>query len=435
VYAKIHAGIRLAALICFLGISGNAHAEGFALYEYGARGVALGGALMAREPDASAVAYNPALMTRLPGIRVMGGVSAISPDGKMTLSDDQGREETISLKPAIWLVPHLYYVQQLNESFTLGIGEFSRFGLGLAYPHDWMGRFNIYDVSLQTISLNPSIAWAATDKLSLAAGLEVIYATIDLKKRAQFPVYPPPGKTVSAIEVDSNIQDADGAGLAVNLAGHYRVNDQWAVGLQYRSQAEIRAHGEVQYAYMGYSGDPASEAAAPTVYGRAFKDGGVHATVVLPDSVAGGIAWTPLPELSLEVGAVWTRWSTFRSLNIHLPEPIRLSENRKNWRDTWRLNAGAEYKALDWLTLRAGYVFDQSPMTGRYADYLVPTDDRQMLSLGAGFAWDAWTLDLAYAWIKPKTRSYRANEETHVRDSRTRDSATNILSLSLGYRF
>jgi long-chain fatty acid transport protein len=431
---NVRIGIRLAAFIFFLSSTGGAYAEGFALYEYSARGVGLGGALMAREPDASAVAYNPALMTKLTGIRIMGGVSAIAPQGKMDLSDSAtNRRESIRLKSSVWLVPHLYYVQQLNESFTAGVGEFSRFGLGLEYPHDWMGRFNIYEVALQTASLNPNIAWAATDKLSLAIGLEVIYATIDLKKRARFPVVP--GNPMGTLEADSNIQDADGFGLAANLAGHYQFNEQWAVGLQYRSQAQIRADGNVEYSYIGYEGDPAGAGAAPAVYGNVFKNGDAHATVVLPDSLAGGIAWTPLPKLSLEVGAVWTRWSTFRSLNIHLPDPIAVSENPKHWKDTWRLNAGLEYKALDWLALRVGYVYDQSPMTRRYADYLVPTGDRHMMSLGAGFNWDAWTLDVAFSYIKPERRSYKASAETHVLDSRTRDSSTSILSLSLGYRF
>ena len=168
--------IRLAVLACFLILTGNAHAEGFALYEYSARGVALGGSVMARKPDASAVAYNPALMTRLPGIHIMGGLSAITPDGKMRSTDAFGDTEVTSLKPSTWLIPHMYYTQRLNDRLTVGVGEFSRFGLGFEYPHNWPGRFNVYEVALTTASVNPSIAWAVTDKLSLAAGVEVVYA-------------------------------------------------------------------------------------------------------------------------------------------------------------------------------------------------------------------------------------------------------------------
>lgn len=426
--------LRLAALFCFLAVTGTAHAEGFALYEYSARGIALGGSVMARKPDASAVAYNPALMTKLPGIHIMGGVSAISPEGDMRTTDAAGNKETTSLKSATWYIPHVYYTQQINDRFTVGIGEFSRYGLGFEYPHDWPGRFNVYQVSLKSSSLNPSLAWAATDKLSLAAGLEVVYVTLDLKKRAQFPI-PPMGAPVGAIEVDSNIQDAEDFGLGFNLAGHYQFNDQWAVGLQYRSQVRVHAKGDVQYTYMGYQGHPAGEPFAQPVFNSVFDDGKAHATVILPDSLSAGLSWTPIPNLSLEVGATWTRWSSFRGLNIHLPEPIGVSNNPKHWKDVWRINAGVEYEPLDWLALRAGYVYDQSPMTDRYADYLVPTHDRHIFSLGTGFKWNAWTLDLAYAYILPKDRSYSASSETHVLDSKTRDASTSIFSLSLGYQF
>ena len=422
--------IRLAALFCFLAMAGTAHAEGFALYEYSARGVALGGSLMARKPDASAVAYNPALMTRLPGIHLMGGVSAIVPDGKMRTTDPAGRTENTSLKPSTWFIPHAYYTQQLNDSFTVGVGEFSRFGLGFEYPHNWPGRFNIYEVSLKSASINPNIAWAATDKLSLAVGVEFVYVCLDLKKRAQTPIGP-----LGTMEVESNIQDAEDVGYGFNVAGHYQFNEQWAVGLQYRSQVRVRAFGDVQYSYEGYTGHPFGEPLARNAYNTNFKDGEAHATVILPDSLAGGISWTPIPELSIEVGATWTRWSTFRGLNIHLPQPIGVSENPKHWSDTWRFNVGVEYEPVEWLALRAGYVFDQSPMTSYYADYLVPTHDRNIYSLGVGFKWDSWTVDLAYAYIQPKDRSYSYSADTHVLDSKTKDTSTNIFSLSLGYEF
>ncbi len=58
------AGILLGGQVCF--------GAGFALYEGSARGNALGGTLVARADDASALFYNPAGITQLPGLQVMG---------------------------------------------------------------------------------------------------------------------------------------------------------------------------------------------------------------------------------------------------------------------------------------------------------------------------------------------------------------------------
>lgn len=417
-----------AVLLLAAASAGQARAEGFGLYEYSARGVALGGAMMARKPDPSAVAYNPALLTRLPGTHIAGGVSFISPRGRMRLKDpNTGETHSAKLKDSIWGLPHGYVTHQFNDDWFFGVGEFTRFGLGFEYTSNWPGRFNIYEVSLMSASINPNIAWRATDKLSLAAGLEFVYVSLDMRKRVATPAVPlPDGMVLPAGEVDSNIEDADAPGIGFNLAAHYQFNDQWAIGLQYRSQVRVHAFGKVKFENIS--------APAP-VFDAMFHDGTAHSTVILPDSIAGGIAWSPLPELSIEAGAIWTRWSTFRHLNIHLPEGTPNSLNNKHWKDAWRLNVGVEYTPLDWLTLRAGYVWDQSPMTDKYQDYLVPTDGRDIYSVGVGFHWDAWTVDLAYAYIDARSRSYDRTLETNVLDSKVTQGFTNILSLSVGYEF
>lgn len=422
--------------IVFLGVflPVSAFAEGFGLYEYSARGVALGGTLLARKPDASAVAYNPALLARLPGVHAMAGFSAITPIGDMDTIDADGNKETISLRPSTWVIPHLYYTHQLNDKFTFGVGEFTRFGLGFEYPHNWPGRFNIYEVALQSVSINPNIAWAATDKLSLAVGLEIVYVDLDIKKRTEAPVLGMDGRPKGRMEVDSNIQKATDTGLGWNAAVHYQFNDQWAAGFLYRSQVRVHAKGEVEYTMVSSQGGSDAEAAG--TFNKLFRDGKAHSTVILPDSATGGIAFSPIPELSLEVAATWTRWSTFRSLNIHLPQPIGEARSKKHWKDTWRIGVGVEYSPLDWLALRAGYVFDESPMPERFEDYLVPTADRHIWSLGTGLSWENWTLDLAYAFIDARPRGYRASSETNVLKSRAHeDSRTHIVSVSLSYEF
>lgn len=426
--------IWLAAMAFLLAMTGPAFAEGFALYEYSARGVALGGSMAARKPDASAVAYNPALLTRLPGKHAMLGVTAVIPNGKMDWIDQNGRKGTTELRDSVWSIPHAYYTQQVNDAWWLGIGEFTRYGLGFEYPHNWPGRFNIYEVSLLSGSLNPVVAWRATDKLSLAAGLEVVYVTLDLKRRTQVPLEPLiPG---GSFEVDASIKDADSFGYGFNLAAHYQINDAWAVGVQYRSQVKVKAYGDIEFSYMGSSGVPGPfEGAVQQGYAGQFQDGSVHSTVILPDSISGGVSWTPLPELSLEAGLVWTRWSTFSSLNIHMPNGLPTSHSTKNWKDVWRFNFGVEYDILDWLTLRAGYTYDESPMREAYEDYLVPTGDRHLYSAGVGFHWGDWNLDLAYCYIDPATRSYTRNDTLGTVRSKTRDTSTQLFSLSIGYEF
>lgn len=71
---------RIASLLlaaCLLAapqLTGKAQAEGFALSDFGARGTALAGGMVARADDPSAVAWNPAGITQLPGTQIMVGM-------------------------------------------------------------------------------------------------------------------------------------------------------------------------------------------------------------------------------------------------------------------------------------------------------------------------------------------------------------------------
>lgn len=405
--------LRLAMVVCVTASAAYAHAEGFALYEYSARGVALGGAMVARAPDASAVAHNPALMTRLPGINLMAGVTSVSPSGKMGWKDGSGSGAT-KMKDLTWYIPHVYYTDQLSDSVYLGVGEFTRYGLGFEYPKDWKGNLNVYEVGLTTFSISPNIAVKANDKLSFSMGMEFMYGTLDIKKRQELV------KGVPASTADVRMTDMDDVGVGFNLGLHYQFNEQWAVGLTYRSQISAKLEGDAKIDLVAN--------------GARMYSGDVYTKVTLPDSVSFGVAWTPRPDFSLELGAVWTRWSTFDSLDFQM-EGRPLAENPKDWKNVWRLNAGAEWQALDWLALRAGYVFDQSPMTSRYEDYLVPTDDRHIFSAGLGFKWSTWTVDFAYAYIHAIGREYDENKDLGVLDSKADASTTNVFSLSVGYRF
>jgi len=369
---------------------------------------------VARKPDASALAFNPALMTRLPGMHAMAGISLVAPTGEIRWVDNGGVSGSTKAKNAVWPLPHAYFTQQINDRLFWGIGEFTRFGLGVEYPSDWPGRFSVYEICLLSASLNPNIALAVTDSLSVAVGLEPFYGTVDMRKKAPSPLG----------EFDISIKGADAFTLGFTLSAHYQFNDQWAVGIMYRSKISATIEGDMRFRDV-----PPPVAAAQNLY-----DGKTKSKITLPDSITSGIAWTPREDLSIEVAATWTRWSTFKALEFKLPNGYT-PPNPKNWKNVWRVGLGVEYDALDWLTLRAGFVRDLSPMTEKHEDYMIPSTSRNIYSLGAGFKWNTWTLDLAYAYIDVKGRGYQSPPGDLMSEARSKDKATNVLSLSVGYTF
>lgn len=108
----------------------------------------------------------------------------------------------------------------------------------------------------------------------------------------------------------------------------------------------------------------------------------------------------------------------------------------KNWDDTWRLFFGVEYNTTDWLDLRAGFVWDQEPVNDLYVDYLVPADDRYLISFGPGFKWRNWTLDLSYTYLIITDRDYvAARPKEGVLESSFSNGYAHMIGCSIGYKF
>ncbi|MDR1166057.1 MAG: outer membrane protein transport protein [Deltaproteobacteria bacterium] len=405
-----------------------AAAEGFAIYSQGARGAALSGTVLAREPDAGALAHNPALLTALQSDSVSFGVTVIATKGGVDWELGGRRGRTPSAR-GLWFIPHAFFNYRLSDRWVLGIGEFSRFGLGNEYPPDWPGRFNMYDVQLATSSLNAALAFKATDRLSLAAGLELTYASMSLRNRTLFPV-----PNVGVAEVDVSVEKARDLAVGFGLSGRYLLGDRWAFGVHYRSKERVRAKGHASFAYVGPD-DPILKGA----FDATFRDGSVRGVITLPESLAAGLSFAPNARLSVEAGLVWTRWSRYASLDLELPGGLPPSVNPKNWRDNVRFAVGVEYSPLDWLDLRAGYSYTQSPMTAGNADYTVPTDGRRSYSLGLGASGGNWTADLSYELIDCVGREYAASPLDAGGNGTTRSKGTGVMgheaTFTLTYRF
>ena len=385
-----------------LGVASSAMAEGFALTEWSARGLGLASGMVGRADDVSAIAYNAAGITQLPGVQVMGGMALVAPMGTLSLDTDNGKQETTT-KPAVWAAPHAYASWQLNDSLWLGLGVFSRFGLGNSYDQNWTGRYNLYSVNLQTVSAVPTLAWKINDMFSVSAGLEIMNVNLTTEQKLTSPVI----AALRAGDQDIEVQ-ASGWGVGGHFGLHARLNDEWSVGLAYKTQVTVNAYGDAKH-----DGKLAGKTPELT-------NCDAHGTVCL-----------------------WTRWSTYNSLNIYMDNGNQ-SISHKNWQDGWNFNASVEYKPLDWWSLRAGFWYETPVINEDHSDFMVPSNGRTALTLGTGVEWNDFTIDFAYChmWINPT--NYDDTDASGIRTpglasgitgGNSKDTVANIYMLSFGYKF
>lgn len=407
--AKARLSICAAALITLLCLPGAALAGGFALYEYGSRANAMGGATIAEGADASTVAYNPAAMTQLKGNQLMAGATVIVPVANVRA----GAQPEASTVTNYFFPPHVFLVHQASDKAWFGIGVFSRFGVGTQYSDNWPGRTKVYNAELCTYSINPNLALKLTDDLSFAFGVEALFSSADLRKKV----------AIGGVDYDMQMK-VNGVGFGYNLALHYTLNEQWSAGLTYHSTQQHTDNGHARY----------SEHAV-------LQDAPMSISLTLPASYTLGVAYKPNNKWKFEADAIYTQWQDYEKLTYSYTKtpgvpgtPASDVISDKNWRNVWRLQFGGEYMPTDWLALRAGFVWDQDPIRDGFADYMLPSSDRKIYSTGFGVTQGPFTYDFAVMYLVNNHRSIDSSPNV-MGASEISDSRAYMGSFSVGYKF
>ncbi|MBR3632432.1 MAG: outer membrane protein transport protein [Elusimicrobiaceae bacterium] len=402
----------VAVVLPFVMFAVTAQGAGFALYEYSARGVAMGGATVANEAEPASLATNPSLITELEGTQVQLGGTVVTAHAKATVNGDAR-----SLKKDVWALPNFYATYQWSDQVYFGIGGFSRYGLGGEYKdhRNWTGSTLAYKVELETFSFTPTIAVKLSDEVSVAMGLEAM--TIDFK---QSSLLSPPLGDASQYRIH---------GTGISWGGNYSFTyrpqwaEKWAFGAMYRTKVKQNLNGGID-ARMNY---PA----------RNIYDADAKGAITLPDSVTAGLSFRPTDNWTLEAGIIGTFWSSYDQILIEYKdmEATPTIHNMKNYKDTFRLNFGTEYWFLQNWAVRAGYVFDKSPINRHSMDTLVPVDDRHIGSIGFGYRNDTWSVDIAYAHIFGRNLNGTASTQYNSMPMKYSEGRSDMYSLTVGYKF
>ena len=383
-YKKLTAVLLLSVLLADFS-----YGAGFALYEYSGRATAMGGAVMANKAEAASLATNPALITELEGTQAQVGLTVVTADAKTTAAGDSR-----TLKNDVWYLPNFFITQKWNDQVSVGLGGFSRYGLGGEYKNweTWNGSKLAYKVKLETFSFTPTIAVKANDEFSIAMGLEAMI--IGFSQNSTLST----GSVAAAHATGYEI-----SGSGVSWGGN--LNGRIAAGMEIPNQL--------------YSGD-------------------AKGSIALPDSISAGIAFQATENWVLEAGIVGTFWSSYDQIVIEYKdkEEAPTIHNKKNYQDVYRLNLGTEYMLTPSWALRAGYVYDKSPINEHAMDTLVPVDNRHIASVGVGYKTDSWSVDFAYAHIFAEDlKGNSINTAAGVLPMEYTDGKSDMFSLTFGYKF
>lgn len=401
-------------------------AAGFAINEQSISGMGTGFAgRSSSADDASTIFGNPAGMSRLKREQVTGGVALLDAhtDISHASSSPNSGSNDGDMVPFI-AVPMGYYVKPIDDHWAFGIGMYAPFGLITDYENGFAGRYFGSKSEVKVMTLQPTVSYAFNDKVSIGFGPTINRIEGTLESNLSLTQAAPDGKV--------KIKGDDTA-LGYNIGVLVQATDSTRVGLTYHSKVKYTLEGDtkVNYGLLSRFGQSTSQK-----YDASLD-------VTTPESVDLSITHELNDQWTLYAGSTWTRWSRLKDITVEnegVPRILASSfgtiTEEQNWHNTWAHAIGASYKLNKQWVLRTGLSIDQAPTNNVNRSPRIPTGDRTIFSVGAGWSpTDDLTIDVAYSYLKEEDVKINNSNARGQSYNATYSNSAHGLGLGATYRF
>ena len=413
------------ALAYWCGAALTVWATGFRLPDQDAFATGRGEAFAATADNPAAIYYNPAGITQLEGHQVRMGVYGLNIQTSYR-SPATGRE--FDNAKDLHAIPQFYYTYGPDRgAFSFGLGLYAPFGLSSEWPQDTGFRTVATRGQVTYYTINPVVAWRVSPTLSLAAGVTVNYAELDLRQGLVWPAQP----------LDLFQFKGEGWDVGYNLGLLWRAHEKLSLGITFRSTTEVGLEGHSKA--FNRADFPPGVGLVPAFPEQHWP---ASANWPFPLKAIFGISWRPTRAWNLEFNADYTGWNRLGTVTLHqggglpglIPADVPL---RLEWESSWYYEFGVTRYLGEHWHVSAGYIWNENSVPDATYSPLVGDLDRHFFSVGAGYRGGHWTLDLAYQLGYGPTRTVTGSAPSAT--GQTADGRYEFLShaiaLSVGWHF
>ncbi|WP_336273594.1 OmpP1/FadL family transporter [Vreelandella indica] len=284
-------------------------------------------------------------------------------------------------------IPFAFYAHPVNDQLAFGFGVYAPFGSKTDYEDDFQGRYFGNYTELTVVSAQPTVSYRFNEQWAVGAG--VTYNQVEGELRRQVPSglnYDP------ATDIDARVEGKDEA-WGYNLGVIYRPVPETTLGLTYRSKVDYELEGD----YRAIAPDGTT---APNPSTGAPLQSNANLDLTTPETVNFSLTQQMTDRLKLMFGASWVRWSQFEEIRVVNDQGGLITQEPQNYENVWAFATGGEYQLTPTLALRAGVTLDFTPSNDEDRSVRIPSDDRRIFSLGAGWSpTPDMTLDFAYSYL------------------------------------
>jgi long-chain fatty acid transport protein len=316
-----------------------------------------------------------------------------------------------------------YYVKPLDDHWTFGLGMYVPFGLITNYEDNFQGRYYGDHSEVRVVTLQPTLSYRVNDQLSIGFGPTINRIDGELTSALRNPL---PGAGDGEVKIKG-----DDLALGFNAGLLFEFSPSTRVGLTYHSKVDYTLKGDTEVAGPGF------------VINSSAGKYNASLDLTTPESVDFSITHELNADWTLYACSTWTRWSRLEEIRVDnqgvggfLAGNLTTITEAQTGHDTWAHAVGAAYMLNSQWTLRAGLAVDQSPTNNTDRSPRIPTGDRTIVSLGAGWSPnDEMTIDLAYSYLMEDD-----TETTHVSATKgayrsTYKNTAHGLGAQVTYRF
>jgi long-chain fatty acid transport protein len=357
--------------------SSFAFAGGITLYEVGTADVGLAAAgYSARAQDAATVLTNPAGMTRLEGKQALFAGQLLWANNRF--STGSGTSAALGTSGGGYAVGAngwfpgggAFFTQRVSPEITLGFAATGNFGLGLEYDDDWVGRYYVQQTTLLGFSLLPSIAYKATDKLSLGASLNAMYGMYK-NQVAINNVDPRLGD--GQLKLDDKVW-----GWGVNVGLLYEVDAGTRLGLTWSSQVDLDFDAPAEWSNL-------APGISTVLANRGLLDANIGIGIKVPQGVMGSVFAQVNDRWAILGNVGWQQWSKFGQVQLGVNDSTNPTSVAADlaFDDTWHVALGAQYRHSEPWLVTFGIAYDSGFQSSSNISPLLPTNAAWRFGAGA----------------------------------------------------
>ncbi|MEW6506119.1 MAG: outer membrane protein transport protein [Bacteroidota bacterium] len=377
--------------------STSIYAGGFQTGTQNARAMGMGSAFVGMVPDASAIYFNPAGLSNFKGFNLVMGTTMIMPSVDFT--GPAPLTTTTTTVERTFTPINFYAAYTMDNGLSIGLGVNNPYGLGSEWPETWVGKRLAVKTELRTFYISPTIAYKVNEYFSVGGGFSYIASNVQFLQVTDLPPIPlAPGVNLpAASNVKINLEGDGDPALAWNLGFLFKPTDKVSFGFSFRSEATLNFAGD-----LTFTGLPAKPTGFPVGHSDLFPNGKGKSKLTMPWDMRFGVSLKPMNNLTVNTDLMFVGWESYKQLEADFETNTAVWKDLlspKQWKNSFGLKLGAEYLIKD-LALRAGYVYDGSPIPTKYMDPSLPGANRNEFTLGIGYQFTKnIRFDAAYQYI------------------------------------